>query len=80
MSLTCTFEEFKRMAKEFREAAPTLNFEELQNAFMCLGLGYLNISEPIWQHSAAIVLKMETQTFLRREFELKQMYDAYTST
>lgn len=45
MSLDCTFEQFKRMAKEFREAASSLNLEELDNAWKCLGLGYLNMTK-----------------------------------
>lgn len=72
MSLSCTWDEFKRMAKEFREAAPTMNIDELDNAWKCLGLGYLNMSEPVWQHSAAIVLKMEERTYLQRENELTE--------
>lgn len=44
MSIECTFEEFKRMAQEFRVNAPTLNPDELQNAWKCLGLGYLGMN------------------------------------
>ena len=35
MTIECSFEEFKRMAKEFRDAAPTLNLDELDNAWKC---------------------------------------------
>lgn len=66
MSIECTFEEFKRMAKEFREAAPTMNLEELDNAWKCLGLAYLGMKESMWQYSAATVLKMEAHTFSDR--------------
>jgi len=72
MSLSCTWEEFKRMAKEFREAAPTMNIDELDNAWKCLGLGYLNMSEPMWLRSAQIVLQMETRTYLQREHQLTE--------
>ena len=41
----------------------TLNPDELQNAWKCLGLGYLGMNEPMWQNSAAIVLQMECRTF-----------------
>lgn len=58
------------MAKEFHEAAPTLDLDGLDNAWKCLGLGYLGMSEPMWQHSAAMLLQMEMRTYMRREREL----------
>lgn len=70
MTIECDFEGFKRMAKEFHEAAPTLALEELDNAWKCLGLGYLGMNEPMWQHSAATLLKMEARTFAEREAAL----------
>ena len=70
MSIECNWEEFKRMAKEFHEAAPTLNLEELDNAWKCLGLGYLGMYEPMWQNSAATLLKMEARTFAECEAAL----------
>lgn len=69
-SLTPNWEEFKQMAKEFRLAAPTLDIDELDNAWKCLGLAYLGMTEDMWRNSAAIVLKMEMETFLTREEEL----------
>lgn len=66
--LACTWEEFKRMAMEFHKAAPTLNLAELDNAFKCLTIGYLNMGENVWHHSAFIVLDMETRTYFDREF------------
>lgn len=68
--LACTWEQFKRMAKEFREAAPTLDLQQLDNAWHCLALGYLNMSEPMWARSAEIVLKMGSRTYIARELEL----------
>lgn len=68
--LACTFEEFKRMALEFRQSAPTLDKDQLENAWKCLGLGYLNMSDEMWKHSASIVLKMEAETYIKRYFEL----------
>lgn len=69
-SLTPNWEEFKQMAKEFRLSAPTLDIDELDNAWKCLGLAYLGMTEDMWRNSAAIVLKMEMETFLTREEEL----------
>lgn len=68
--LACTWEQFKRMAKEFHEAAPTLNFDELDNAWKCLTLGALNMTEPMWSRSLQIVLQMEFHTYMARELEL----------
>lgn len=68
--LACTFDQFKRMAREFHEAAPTLGIDELDNAWKCLGLGYLNMTEQMWRHSAAILLKMEMRTYVERASQL----------
>lgn len=69
-TIECTFEEFKRMAKEFRDSAPTLDLEQLDNAWKCLGLAYLGMKEDAWMHSAASVLRMEAGTYIQRESEL----------
>ena len=74
MTLECSWEEFKHRAKEFNNMAPVLNFDELDNAFKALGLSYLNMSEDMWRHSAAIVLKMATKTYVEREVELEQHF------
>lgn len=58
------------MAKEFRDSAPSLNLEELDNAWKCLGLGYFGMSEEMWRTSAAIVLNIESRTYMAREMEL----------
>jgi hypothetical protein len=71
--LTCTFEEFKQKAKEFTDAAFSLNLEELENAYKCLGLSYLNMSEPMWERSSVIVLNMCNRVFLEREAELMEI-------
>lgn len=68
--ITCTWQEFKQMAKEFHEAAPTMNLEELDNSWKCLGLAYLGMTEEVWVHSASTLLKMECKTFWKREEEL----------
>lgn len=70
MSISCTWEEFKRMAKEFHDALPTLDLDALDNAWKCLGLAYLGMTEPMWQNSAAILLKMEGRAYMQREAEL----------
>lgn len=66
----CSWEEFKQRAKEFHDAAPTLNYDELDNAFKALGLSYLGMREDRWQHSAVIVLQMASKTCIEREVEL----------
>ena len=71
MTLPCSWEEFKHRAKEFLLAAPTLDYDGLDNAFKALGLSYLGMHEDQWQHSAAIVLKMATKTYFEREAELE---------
>lgn len=72
MSLTieCSWEEFKRMAKEFHMSAPTLNQDELENAWKCFGLGYLGMNECMWENSAAILYQMESKTYFNRLFSL----------
>ena len=70
ITLPCSWEEFKHRAKEFRDAAPTLDLDQLDNAFKALSLSYLGMHEEMWQLSAATVLKMETRTYLEREDEL----------
>lgn len=71
--LSCTFEEFKQRSKEFIEAAPLLNLKELDNAWKCLGLSYLNMSEPMWERSAVVVFDMCSRVFLEREAELMEI-------
>lgn len=68
--LACTFDQFKRLAMEFHRALPTLNLEEADNAYKCLSLAYLNMSEDMWLSSAFIVLDMETRAYIHREIEL----------
>lgn len=70
MTFDCTWEEFKRMAKDFHDNAPTLNLDELDNAWKCLGLHYLGMNEEMWRHSAAIVLKMEGRCYRENEIRL----------
>ena len=69
-TLTCTFEEFKRIAKDFHDAAPTLNEEELDNAWKALGVAYLGMYEDMWATSAAILYRMETRVYWNRTVEL----------
>ena len=69
-TLNCTFEEFKRASKEFYDAAPTLNYDELDNAFKALGLMYLGMSEERWQSSAVTLLNMMSRVCIERELEL----------
>lgn len=69
-TFNCTFEEFKRASKEFYDAAPTLNSDELDNAFKALGLMYLGMSEERWQSSAVTLLNMMSRVCIERELEL----------
>lgn len=71
-SIACTFDDFKRLAKEFHEAAPALDIDALDNAWKCLGLAYLGMCEGKWQHSAAMLLNMEGR--LRMECESALMH------
>lgn len=68
----CSWEEFKQRANEFRLAAPTLNYDELDNAFKALSLSYFGMREERWQNSATIVLKMATKIHIEREVELEK--------
>lgn len=70
-TLECSWEEFKQRAMEFQTAAPTLNLDELHNAFKALSLSYLGMRDEMWKHSAAIALKIATTTFIYREVELE---------
>ena len=69
-TIECSWDEFKRMAREFHEAAPTLDEAELDNAWKCLGLGYFGMNEPQWQNSAATLLRMEADIHAARALEL----------
>lgn len=60
------------MAKEFRENSSSMNLDELDNAFKCLSLAYIGMTEDMWQHSAFILLQMETKTYLLCELKLLQ--------
>jgi hypothetical protein len=70
LTFNCTFEEFKRASKEFYDAAPTLNSDELDNAFKALGLMYMGMTDNKWEHSAAILFGMMSRVCTKRELEL----------
>jgi hypothetical protein len=72
-SLDCTYQELKTRARQFHDALPTLNIEELDSAWKMFGLSYLNMSEPMWLHSAAALLKMMGREYSARETELLAM-------
>ena len=73
MTISCTWDEFKRMSKEFHNAISTLDRDALDNAWKCLGLAYLGMSEPMWQHSAVALLKMEGRAYMQRKAELEAL-------
>lgn len=70
MTIKCTFEEFKQYAKEFHDNIHSMNLDELDNAWKCLGLAYIGMHEEMWTNSAAIVIRMAGLEFLKREKEL----------
>lgn len=74
MSLTfeCSFEEFKRAAREFHDAVPTLDRDGLENGFKALSLMYLGMREEMWRHSAAIVLKIASGEYWERSWQLEK--------
>lgn len=69
-TLECSWEEFKRASKEFYDAVPTLNSDELDNAFKALGLMYVGMTDNKWEHSAAILFDMMSRACIKREMEL----------
>ena len=68
----CSWEEFKQRAKEFHDAVPTLDYDGLENGYKALGMSYLGMKEDMWQHSAAIVLKMMMKEMIERQIELDE--------
>jgi hypothetical protein len=68
----CSWEEFKHRAKEFHDAVPTLDYDGLENGYKALGMSYLGMKEDMWQHSAAIVLKMMMKEMIERQIELDE--------
>ena len=70
MTFDCTWDEFKRIAKDFHDNAPTMNFDELENAWKCLGLHYLGMNEKMWYHSAEILMNIESCHYFENEARL----------
>jgi len=69
--LGCNWQEYKKMAVEFHQMAPDLDYDELDNAFKCLTLAYFNLKcDPMWKGSSVIVMEMATKDFMQREMEL----------
>lgn len=62
---TCSWEDFKKAAREFHDAAPTLTHAELENAWKCLGILYLGMNDPMWASSAATLLKMSSALYMK---------------
>ena len=71
MNEEVTWSELKAMAGEFFRALPTLEYDQAQNGFKCLTLGYfalvpLNDNE---QYQAEILIQLASQKMLEKEFE-----------
>lgn len=63
---------FKRMAKEYFDALPTLDEDGVENGYKALGLAYLQSNfTGLDQHQAVIVLNLATKQRLAREIELE---------
>lgn len=77
-TISCSYDEFKAMAKEFFHAIPNATQEQLDAGLNCLGLAYLGIQ---WTNSkidevhrmvgAPTVLKLAMEKALEREVELE---------
>ena len=72
MTFECSWEEFKRRARRFMDAAPSLTQDELDNMFKALSLSYLGMREEMWRDSAATALNMANKTYMKRERELDE--------
>lgn len=69
-AFACNWVEFKLRAKQFFDAAPTLDVDQLDNMFKALSLSYLNMEEDMWRSSAASVMHMASKTLMHRTEEL----------
>lgn len=77
-TITCTYDEFRRIVADFLKAADTANYEELEAGEKCVGLAYLGIqwddNNPIHAiHRAAgapACLRLVTQKVVEREVAL----------
>jgi len=74
--------EFKMMAKQFFDAAPSLNLDELDNAHKCLGLAYMSFDFPNTtignmqrEVEAPIIMKLAMDAHLKRLIELEAEHD-----
>lgn len=62
------FQEYNKIAKEFFDNVKTLNIEELDNAYKCLGIEYLTMKgtgNEVYQ--ASIVLRLAGRAKIERE-------------
>jgi hypothetical protein len=74
MDTSCTIEDFKRGAKEFLEALPTLNADELENGLKCFNLLYLtcDLSEKVNEIVAVGLVRFVHKRVFDREFDLNR--------
>ena len=70
--LECDWNEYKQRTVEFLQTAPELDSAELSNAFKCLTLSYINLTELMWKQSAAVIMEIATHSFVTRESTLRE--------
>ena len=76
-SIETNFDGLKRMSKEFFDAMPTANLEELENGMKCFGLAYLGCEFPDdvrgrceRDAAAPALLRIVTRAYLDRQIQL----------
>lgn len=80
-TITCTYDEFRRIVADFLQAADTANLEELEAGEKCVGLAYLGIEwderNPLHQvHRAAgapACLRLVLRKVIEREVALEAL-------
>ena len=69
-TIACSWEELKRMAKEFHDSLASMNEEELDSAWKCLALGYLGMHEEKWAASAVALIRIMSREYEQRLAQL----------
>lgn len=72
MTIECTWEQYKQAQKEFHDALPSLNEEEADNAFKCLGLHYFGMNERRHEHGCLIAFQIASREHTAHLISLKR--------